>query len=47
MNQPFTKNRFGAFMQKGDQEFLNYVNFFLAELETNGTMKNMEQKYIG
>lgn len=47
VNQPFTKNRFGALMQKGDQEFLNYVNFFLAELETNGTMKNMEQKYIG
>ena len=46
VDSPFTKSRFGALMAKGDQEFLNYVNFFLAEMETNGTMEQLENKYI-
>lgn len=46
MDEPFTKSRFGALMEKGDQDFLNYVNFFLAEMETTGTMEELEDKYI-
>lgn len=43
---PFTKNRFGVLMAKGDQELLNYINFVLAELTMNGTMDELEQTYI-
>lgn len=46
VEEPFTKSRFGALMDKGDQDFLNYVNFFLSEMETNGTMNQLEDKYI-
>ena len=46
VDSPFTKSRFGALMAKGDQDFLNYVNFFMAEMETNGTMDQLEKKYI-
>ena len=46
VDQPFTKSRFGVLMAKGDQDFLNYVNFFLAEMETNGTMDALENEYI-
>lgn len=46
VNAPFTKSRFGALMAKGDQDFLNYVNFFMSEMETDGTMTQLENKYI-
>lgn len=46
VNDPFTKNRFGILMAKGDQDLLNYINFVLAELEMNGTMDAMEAEYI-
>ena len=46
VDQPFTKSRFGVLMAKGDQDLLNYVNFFLAEMETNGTMDALENEYI-
>ncbi len=46
VDEPFTKSRFGALMEKGDQDFLNYINFFLAEMETNGTMEELENKYM-
>ncbi len=46
VDEPFTKSRFGALMAKGDQDFLNYVNFFMQEMETNGTMDALEDKYI-
>lgn len=46
VDKPFTRSRFGVLMAKGDQDLLNYVNFVLAELEMNGTMKQMEDTYI-
>ena len=46
VDKPFTKSRFGVLMAKGDQDLLNYVNFFLAELETDGTMDALEEEYI-
>lgn len=46
VDAPFTKSRFGVLMAKGDQDLLNYVNFFLAEMETNGTMEELEDTYI-
>lgn len=46
IEKPFTKSRFGVLMAKGDQEFLNYINFVLAELETTGVMDELEDKYI-
>ena len=33
-------------MQKGDQDFLNFVNFWLAELKGNGTLAQYEKDYI-
>lgn len=44
--KPFTKSRFGVLMAKGDQDFLNYVNFVLAEMEMSGKMAELENTYI-
>jgi len=33
-------------MEKGDQEWLNYINFVLAELRMDGTMAQLETKYL-
>ena len=46
VEKPFTKNNFGVLMAKGDQDFLNFVNMFMQELEFNGTMDKLEDKYI-
>ena len=46
LKDPFTKNTFGVLMQKGDQDFLNFVNFWLAELKGNGTLAQFEKDYI-
>ena len=46
MNKPFTKHSCGILMQKGDQEFLNYINFVLAELRMDGTLEKLENKYL-
>ena len=46
LKDPFTKNTFGVLMQKGDQDFLNFVNFWLAELKGNGTLAQYEKEYI-
>lgn len=46
LDQPFTKNQFGILTQKGDQDFLNYLNFFLHEMELNGTIEKLESQYI-
>lgn len=46
VTKPFTKSRFGALLKKGDQDFLNYINFFLSEMELSGTMAQLEEEYI-
>ncbi len=46
INEPFTKHSCGILMQKGDQEFLNYINFVLAELRMDGTLERLENKYL-
>lgn len=46
VDKPFTILTFGALMQKGDQDFLNYVNFFLSEIKTNGTLDALKAKYL-
>ena len=45
--KPFTKHSCGILMQQGDQEFLNYINFVLAELRMDGTLEQLEIKYLG
>ncbi len=42
-----TKHSCGILMQKGDQEFLNYINFVLAELRMDGRLAKLELKYFG
>ena len=42
-----TKHSCGILMQKGDQEFLNYINFVLAELRMDGRLTELELKYFG
>ena len=46
LKTPFTRHSCGILMQKGDQEFLNYINFVLAELKMDGTLAKLEQKYL-
>lgn len=46
INEPFTKHSCGILMQKGDQEFLNYINFVLAEMRMDGTLEKLENKYL-
>ena len=46
INEPFTRHSCGILMQKGDQEFLNYINFVLAELRMDGTLEELENKYL-
>ncbi len=46
IDNPFTKNQFGILMAKGDQEWLNYVNFFMEEKEMDGTLDKLEDQYI-
>ena len=46
INEPSTRHSCGILMQKGDQEFLNYINFVLAELRMDGTLDKLENKYL-
>ncbi len=46
VDKPFTKNQFVILMAKGDQDFLNYVNFFMEEKDEDATLDRLEQKYI-
>lgn len=46
INEPFTKHSCGILMQKGDQEFLNYINFVLEEMRMDGTLEKLENKYL-
>ncbi|MCD8175553.1 MAG: transporter substrate-binding domain-containing protein [Phascolarctobacterium sp.] len=46
IDEPFTKNQFGILMQKGDLDWLNYVNFFMEEKYLDGTMDRLEEEYI-
>ena len=46
INEPFTRHSCGILMQKGDQEFLNYINFVLAEIRMDGTLGKLENKYL-
>ena len=46
VDNPFTKNCFGILMPKGNQDFLNFVNFFMEENEFNGTLARLEEQYI-
>ena len=49
VDKPFegTIHSCGILMQRGDQEFLNYINFVLAELRMDGTLEKLEIKYLG
>ncbi len=46
INEPFTRHSCGILMQKGDQEFLNYINFVLDEIRMDGTLEKLESKYL-
>ena len=45
-DKPFTRHSCGILMEKGNQEWLNYINFVLAELRMDGTLENLEEKYL-
>ena len=49
VDKPFdgTRHSCGILMAKGDQEFLNYINFVLAELRMDGRLEQLEIKYLG
>ncbi|SHL11439.1 cyclohexadienyl dehydratase [Selenomonas ruminantium] len=40
-DSPFTRHSCDILMEKGDQEWLNYINFVLAELRMDGTLAKM------
>ena len=46
IDKPFTKHSCGILMQKGDQDFLNYINFVLTEMRDDGTLEKLENKYL-
>ena len=46
IDNPFTRHSCGILMRKGDQEFLNYINFVLAEIRMDGTLEQLENKYL-
>ena len=46
VSEPFTRHSCGILMQKGDTEWLNYINFVLAELRMDGTMAKLENQYL-
>ena len=46
IHEPFTRHSCGILMAKGDQEFLNYINFVLAEIRMDGTLAQLEAKYL-
>ena len=46
IQKPFTRHSCGILMAKGDQELLNYINFVLAELRMDGTLGELEAKYL-
>ena len=46
ITKPFTRHSCGVLMQKGDQELLNYINFVIAEIKMDGTLKRLEEKYL-
>ena len=46
LDDPFTKSQFGILMAKGDQDWLNYVNFFMEEKDMDGTLDRLEDQYI-
>ncbi len=49
VDKPFegTRHSCGILLEKGDQEFLNYINFVLAELRMDGRLEQLEIKYLG
>ncbi len=47
VDKPFSRHSCGILMQKGDQEFLNYINFVLAELRMDGRLEQLETTYLG
>ena len=49
VDKPFegTRHSCGILLEKGDQEFLNYINFVLAELRMDGRLEQLEVKYLG
>ena len=49
VEKPFdgTRHSCGILMAKGDQEFLNYINFVLAELRMDGRLEQLEINYLG
>lgn len=46
INNLFTKSEFGIMLQRGDQEFLNYINFWMEDLKLTGQMQDLENQYI-
>ena len=49
VDEPFagTRHSCGILLNKGDQEFLNYINFVLAELRMDGRLETLERQYLG
>ncbi len=46
LDEPFTKNTFGILMAQGDQPWLNYVNFILAEMKYDGRLEALQEKHL-
>lgn len=46
MGNPLEKKTFGLLMPKGDQAFLNFVNFWLDDIKVNGTLEELKAKNL-
>lgn len=46
VKKPFTRSEFGILTQRGDQIFLNYINFWLDDVKLTGKMAIWEANYF-
>lgn len=46
VNTPFTRSEFGILLQRGDQIFLNYINFWMDDVKLTGQMTQWEREYF-
>lgn len=46
LDKPFTENHFGIMMMKQDDDLLPFVNQWMDELETDGTLAEMTTRYL-
>ena len=45
LNDPFTHSEIGVLMRKGQDDLLALVNSVIAQMKTDGTLRQLHEKY--